>query len=149
VIIQMKMYSCMLTLLLLMSVQRGDVYIGKASYYGGPKDKTVKRGQMMASGYRFDPDRLEAAHKTLPFGTVVYVRRYMKEGPDLYTSAVITDRGPYIKGRIIDLTPAGAEQLDMIHSGVVPVKVLVMKVGPCKTYKCYKKHPYQRGRKVK
>ena len=128
--------------LLLVSFEVGQVLSGKASWY------TASTNKHTASGYKFDPGRLEAAHKYLPFGTVVKVRRPMKDGPDLFTTVVITDRGPYIAGRIIDLTPAAAKELDMLSTGVAPCKVLILKLGPCKTYKCYKKHPYERGRKV-
>ncbi len=91
-------------------------YEGKASYYWKP--------QPTASGERFDPEAMTAAHKTLPFQTTVRVTN-LRNGKSCLVR--ITDRGPYIRGRIIDLSRAAAREVDMIKAGVVPVKVEVLK----------------------
>jgi rare lipoprotein A len=65
-------------------------------------------GKQTASGERLDEDALTAAHRSLPFGTVVRVKNN-KNGRE--ASVRINDRGPFVRGRIIDLTPAGAKAL--------------------------------------
>lgn len=89
---------------------------GKASYYWEP--------QPTASGERFNPRRLTAAHKTLPMHSVVRVVN-LRNNKSVVVR--INDRGPYIRGRIIDLSKAAAERIDMVKSGVVPVRVEVLK----------------------
>lgn len=89
---------------------------GKASYYWKP--------QPTASGERFDPSKLTAAHKTLPMHSVVRVVN-LHNGKKIIVR--INDRGPYVKGRIIDLSKAAAEKIDMIGSGVVSVRLEVLK----------------------
>lgn len=84
---------------------------GIASVYGYHGGKT-------ASGERANPDHLTAAHKSLPFGTMVQVTN-KKNGRTVMVR--INDRGPFVRGRIIDLTPAAASQLGL--SGVAPVVV--------------------------
>lgn len=93
----------------------GPIQHGQASYY-----HSRFNGRRMANGQRFDPRADIAAHKTLPLGTVVQVTN-LENG----RSAVVrvTDRGPYVRGRIIDLTPRVAERLDMKEEGVVRVAV--------------------------
>lgn len=86
---------------------------GIASVYS-----TRKGGDKTASGIRLKDDALTAAHKTLPFGTRVRVTN-MRNGRSVVV--VVVDRGPFIRGRIIDLTPAGARALGF--SGLAPVKV--------------------------
>ena len=84
---------------------------GIASVYGYKGGKT-------ASGERANPGQLTAAHKSLPFGTMVTVTN-KKNGRTV--TVRINDRGPFIRGRIIDLTPAAASQLGF--SGLAPVVV--------------------------
>lgn len=97
-----------------------DVLRGLASYY---HDSLA--GNPTASGEPYDPRRLTAAHRTLPFGTRVRVTRTDVEGPALCLS--INDRGPFAgRSRIIDLSRRAAEQIGMIRAGVVPVKVEVL-----------------------
>jgi rare lipoprotein A len=93
---------------------------GKASWYS----VRTNRGTKTASGERLDERAATAAHKTLPMGTKVRVTN-LKNG----TSEVvrINDRGPFIKGRVIDVTIGTAERLGFVRSGVVPVKVEVLK----------------------
>ena len=80
-------------------------------------------GQVTASGARMDPNRLAAAHRTLPFGTVVRVEN-LANGETV--DVVINDRGPFIQGRIIDLTRAAAERIDMINAGVASVRLTIL-----------------------
>ncbi|PAU64493.1 hypothetical protein BZL41_09890 [Pseudomonas sp. PIC25] len=88
---------------------------GKASYYG-----SRHHGRRTASGERFDQNALTAAHRTLPFGTRVRVTNLNNARTVVVR---INDRGPYGRGRIIDLSFKAAQQLDMIRTGVVPVRV--------------------------
>lgn len=88
---------------------------GKASYYWQP--------QRVASGGWFNPNALTAAHKTLPFGTRVRVTN-KRNGKSVVVR--INDRGPYIKGRIIDLSKRAAGVIGMRAAGVVPVSVKVL-----------------------
>ncbi|MGE8363104.1 septal ring lytic transglycosylase RlpA family protein [Pseudomonas sp.] len=88
---------------------------GQASYYGARH-----HGNKTASGERFDQNALTAAHRTLPFGTRVQVTN-LNNGRTVVVR--INDRGPFTKGRIIDLSRRAAEQIDMIRSGIVPVRL--------------------------
>ena len=90
---------------------------GKATYY--------KSGRKTASGKAYDKNKLTAAHKTLPFGTVVRVTN-KKNGKTV--DVEITDRGPFGPGRIIDLSVAAAKELDMMKAGVVPVIISILEV---------------------
>jgi rare lipoprotein A len=88
---------------------------GMASYYW--------QGQMTASGARFNPSAMTAAHRTLPFGTRVVVTN-RNNGRSV--TVTINDRGPFIKGRIIDLSKAAAGVIGMQSSGVAPVSISVV-----------------------
>ena len=99
----------------------GAVERGKATWYGGRF-----HGRKTASGEIFDENGMTAAHKTLPFDTRVRVTN-LNNGRAVEVR--ITDRGPYAKGRIIDLSKAAATRLDMLRAGVVPVKLEVLKLG--------------------
>ncbi|MCO6058203.1 septal ring lytic transglycosylase RlpA family protein [Pseudomonas sp. MOB-449] len=88
---------------------------GKASYYG-----SRHHGKRTASGERFDQHALTAAHRTLPFGTRVKVTNLNN---DRTVVVRINDRGPHIRGRIIDLSREAAERLGMLRAGVAPVRV--------------------------
>ncbi len=95
---------------------------GLATWYGGKR----WHGRLTASGEVFDQERLTAAHRRFPFGTLVRVRN-LRNGRTV--TVRITDRGPYGKGRIIDLSKAGARRLGMLRAGVVPVRLTVIKWG--------------------
>lgn len=95
-----------------------EVYYGEASYYA---DKF--HGRQTANGEIFDNGKMTAAHKTLPFGTKVRVTN-VSNGKSVEVR--INDRGPFVKGRIIDLSRAAAEELGMIHSGVAKVEVEII-----------------------
>jgi len=88
---------------------------GHASYYG-PGFVQKK----MADGRKMNPSAEAAASKTLPLGSVAEVTN-LRNGKS--TTVRIEDRGPYVDGRIIDLTPKAAGQIDMKHEGVAPVVV--------------------------
>jgi rare lipoprotein A len=94
------------------------VFEGKASWYG-----REQHGQLTANGERFDMYAKTAAHRTLRMGTHVRVIN-LRNGRS--TIVRINDRGPYSRGRIIDLSYAAAKELDMISAGVVPVRVEVL-----------------------
>lgn len=100
---------------------------GKATYYGNKYTKKRKT----ANGEWFDKNAYTAAHKTLPFGTIVRVTNN-RNGKSV--NVRITDRGPFGKGRIIDLSPIAAKDLDMLRAGVVPVIVEIISL-PAKTKK--------------
>ncbi|MFC6996471.1 septal ring lytic transglycosylase RlpA family protein [Rufibacter roseus] len=99
--------------------QKGYTENGKASYYS---DKL--RGNKMANGQRYRPGKRTAAHKKLPFGTKVKVTNPVN-GKSVKVR--ITDRGPFVAGRIIDLSKSAARKLDMQRAGVVPVQMKVIK----------------------
>lgn len=88
---------------------------GMASYYG-----ESFRGHRTASGEAFDPDSLTAAHRTLPFGTCLRVE---SAATGRSVRVRVTDRGPYAKGRIIDLSEAAARALDLLRQGVARVRL--------------------------
>lgn len=91
---------------------------GVASYYGYDGS-----GNRTASGQRFNPERLTAAHRHLPFGTKVRVTN-TRNGRSVVVR--INDRGPFIRGRVIDLSVAAARILGMMGSGVAPVRIEVL-----------------------
>jgi rare lipoprotein A len=95
---------------------------GIASYYAEPYN-----GRRTASGEIFDTyNAMTAAHKTLPFDTVVRVKN-LNNGEEV--DVRINDRGPFVKGRVIDLSLLAAKQIDLVGPGVAPVKLKVMKDG--------------------
>jgi rare lipoprotein A len=94
--------------------------LGDASYYG-----PQFAGRTMANGRRFDPGSTSVAHRTLPFGTTVLVQN-LANGRAV--TATVEDRGPFVRGRIIDLSPRLAERLGMLVQGVVPVEVTPIKL---------------------
>jgi rare lipoprotein A len=93
----------------------GKVQKGVASFYD-PKDA----GKPTASGKPLDPNRMTAASPTLPLGTRAKV---VNTRTGQSAQVTVTDRGPYAKGRVIDVTPKAAKQLGMTHKGVAPVVV--------------------------
>lgn len=93
---------------------------GKASWYCTGSN----RGTRTASGARLCNDSPTAAHKTLPMGTKVRVTNQANGKSEIVT---INDRGPFIRGRIIDVTRGTAERLGFRSRGVAPVKVEVLK----------------------
>ena len=92
---------------------------GQATYYSART-----HGRMMASGERYDKNGLFCAHKKLPFGTKIHVVN-KKNGKEVIV--VVKDRGPFAKGRVIDLSNKAAETIGMLRDGVVPVELWVEK----------------------
>jgi len=98
--------------------KKGKTEKGLASWYGEPY-----HGRRTASGEIYDMHEMTAAHRTLPFGTRVKVER---RDTGAVVKLRVTDRGPFIKGRIIDLSYAGAKKIGLDIDGVAPVKVTVI-----------------------
>ena len=94
---------------------------GLASWYG-----PGFHGNLTANGERYDQNGISAAHKTLPFDTIVRVTN-LTNGKEI--DVRINDRGPFIKGRIIDLSKGAAKKIDMIRDGVVPVRLEILRYG--------------------
>lgn len=116
---KLKYYSLLLLLSFCFStIQAQSEEYGMASYYGDEFD-----GSATASGEAYDKNKLTAGHKTLPLGSKVRVTRL-----DNKKSVVvrIIDRGPYLKGRIIDLSGRAASALDMIADGTAEIKLEVV-----------------------
>jgi rare lipoprotein A len=88
---------------------------GMASFYANKHN-----GKKTASGERFQNTKLTAAHQTIPFGTMVKVTN-LSNGKTVEVR--INDRGPFAKGRIIDLSRSAAKKIDMIDAGVTKVKI--------------------------
>ncbi|MBX2931624.1 MAG: septal ring lytic transglycosylase RlpA family protein [Chitinophagaceae bacterium] len=88
---------------------------GKASYYA---DKFA--GRKTANGEKYQPNEYTAAHKKLPFGTKVKVTNLQNNKT---VNVRINDRGPFVAGRIIDLSKAAAKELGILKSGVAKVKI--------------------------
>lgn len=95
------------------------VMYGKASYYG-----TEYEGKSTANGDTFSNREYTAAHKSLPFGSMVRVTNIANNKSVIVK---INDRGPYAPGRVIDLSRKAAEELDMIRAGVIDVKIELLK----------------------
>ncbi len=91
---------------------------GLASWYG-----PGFAGRRTANGEIFDPSQLTAAHKELPFNTLV---RVTNQRNNMSVVVRINDRGPFRPGRIVDLSRAGAEAIDMVGSGVAEVTLEVL-----------------------
>ena len=96
----------------------GTTETGIASWYGAPYD-----GRPAASGSIYDMEQLTAAHRTLAFGTRVEVTN-LANGRRV--NVVITDRGPFVDGRVIDLSRAAARAIDMLGPGTARVRLMVI-----------------------
>lgn len=93
-----------------------EIERGIGSWYGDGF-----QGRKTASGEMFDPNALTAAHRTLPFGTLVRVRN-PATGQEVVVR--INDRGPHIGGRVIDMSRAAATRIGLLRAGVAPVILL-------------------------
>ncbi len=100
------------------SAAGGRPELGDASYYAAPY-----HGRATASGERFDTHKLTAAHRTLPFGTRVKVTN-LKNGRTVVVT--ITDRGPFKRGRVIDVSERAARDLGFVREGTARVRVDVV-----------------------
>ncbi len=97
---------------------------GQGSYYA---DKFA--GKRTASGTPYRPGKLTAAHNTLPFGTKIKVTN-AKTGRSV--KVTVNDRGPHVKGRIVDLSKKAAKKIGLTEAGVAPVQLKVVKAVPTK-----------------
>jgi rare lipoprotein A (peptidoglycan hydrolase) len=93
---------------------------GIASWYG-----SGDAGRPTASGAPFEPDAMRIAHKTLPFGTWLRIRN-LRNGREAV--AMVDDRGPFYRGRVIDATPAVAQRLGFYDTGTTAAKVMEVPV---------------------
>jgi len=113
--LSLSLQSCALA-----SLKVGSKQKGKASWYGDSHN-----GQKTASGEKFDMGAMTAAHRSLPFQTLVKVKS-LSSGKTV--TVKITDRGPFSKGRIIDVSKAAAEKLGMLDKGVDQVEIEVISI---------------------
>ena len=96
----------------------GREEVGMASWYGAPH-----HGRRTASGEVYDMHQLTAAHKTLPFGTRVLVtNRDTSQAAEVR----VNDRGPFVEGRILDVSYAAARRLGAVGPGIIPVSVRIL-----------------------
>ena len=96
----------------------GTEEVGMASWYGAPH-----HGRRTASGEVFDMNQLTAAHRTLPFGTRLLVtNRETSQSAEVR----VNDRGPFVQGRILDVSYAAARLLGAVGPGLIPVRVRVL-----------------------
>jgi len=100
---------------------------GVASWYGHPFD-----GRLTANGEIYDMEKLTAAHRTFPFGTVVRVENLSNNKS---VDVRINDRGPFVQGRIIDLSHAAAQDISM--PGIANVRLSILNVPPTRDAKVY------------
>jgi len=96
----------------------GSTETGVASWYGPPY-----HGRRAADGEIYDMEKMTAAHRTLPFNTWVHVRNLTNEKS---CEVRITDRGPFVDGRVIDLSKAAARSIDMLGPGTATVELTIM-----------------------
>jgi rare lipoprotein A len=91
--------------------------VGQASWYG-----VEEAGRRTSSGIPFDPHRLSAAHPSLPLGSCVRVTQL-----ENHKSVVVPviDRGPFVHGRLLDLSQAAAERLGMVEAGLAKVRIVL------------------------
>jgi rare lipoprotein A len=95
---------------------------GRVSLYGKGFD-----GKKTASGAPFDPDALTMAHRTLPFGTLVRVTNLENQRS---VDVTVNDRGPFVAGRIADVSLAAARKLGMVDDGVIDAQLEVIRPAP-------------------
>lgn len=95
-----------------------DVQVGFASYYA-----SRFHGAKTASGVRYDETSLTAAHRTLPFGTRVHVTNL---GNGRSVVVTINDRGPFARGRVIDVSRRAARKLDFVRDGTARVRLEIL-----------------------
>lgn len=107
--------------------KEGKTVRGKASWYGD-----YFHGKKTASGEKYNMYNLTAASKTLPFGTIVRVQN-LDNGKSIKVK--INDRGPYVKGRIIDLSRAAFKKISPLETGVLNVKITILDTSKTFRYK--------------
>ena len=105
----------LIVLLCLFFNQKGSSQTsGIASYYAD-----FFEGRTMANGQIYNPNILICAHPTAPFGSFLKVSR--RDHPGYFVIVKVVDRGPYVKGRVIDLSKRAAKELDILHQGLADV----------------------------
>jgi rare lipoprotein A len=115
VVIILCLYSCCC----LFGTSAGAAEVGIASYYGD-----AFHGKKTASGEVFDQRKLTCAHRELPFGTRLKVTNLENDRSIIVR---VNDRGPWVSGRIIDLSYAAAKQIGMLERGLVKVKIEIIR----------------------
>jgi len=103
------------------NIRDGETIIGYASYYA---DKF--HGRQTANGEIFNMHDYTAAHRNLPFDTVLLVTN-LENGKKVKVR--VNDRGPYVKGRILDLSLQAAKDIGLIKTGVIKVQIKILKLG--------------------
>jgi rare lipoprotein A len=121
----MRKTAFSIVFILLTTLAFAQTQTGKASFYA---DKF--EGRPTASGEKYKHSKLTAAHKTLPFGTKV---RVTNTANNQTVDVVINDRGPYVDGRVIDLSKSAAEKLGFVNVGLADVTIEVIDAGDGKT----------------
>lgn len=121
VLSMMTLPACMTVPKGLGNFDAGYMERGYASWYGGNF-----QGRPTASGEIYDQSKMTAAHRLLPLGSVVRVTNAQNGRVGV---VVINDRGPFIRGRILDLSYAAAERLGAFESGTLPVLIKVVRMG--------------------
>lgn len=96
--------------------EKGTIVV--ASWYG-----EYFRGRKTANGERFNPDKISCAHKTLPFGTILKVTNIEN---DKSLVVRVNDRGPYIRGRSLDLSRAAAQRLGFMRKGTTKLRMEIV-----------------------
>jgi rare lipoprotein A len=115
------------------NIEKGKIYNvlaiqeGIASFYG-----EQFHGKRTANGEIFDMNKFTAAHRTLPLNTIAQVTN-LKNSKKVRVK--INDRGPFVSGRIIDLSRRAADELDFINEGTTRVRIEVLKIGDNKYFK--------------
>ena len=99
--------------------EKAKVEIGNASYYAN-----CMKGRYTASGEICNLSRYTAAHRSLPFGTIIRVTT-LKDGKSVIVK--VNDRGSYVKGRVVDLSTAAAQKIGLIRRGIAKVKIEKLK----------------------
>jgi rare lipoprotein A len=115
----MTLLLCLYTCCCLFGTPGAQAKYGLASYYG-----TDFHGKRTASGEIFDQWKLTCAHRELPFGTRLKVTN-VENGRSVVVR--VNDRGPWVAGRIVDLSFAAARRIEMVKAGVVKVKLEIVK----------------------
>ena len=114
-------FTCLIfSNLSLLFSQEGVVLNGQASYYHDKFD-----GRMTASGEVFDQNGMTCAHKTLDFGTILKITNLEN---NLSVTVRVNDRGPFVEGRIVDLTKAAAQKIGLYEMGVCNAKVEIISI---------------------
>jgi len=103
------------------SFKAGRSFSGVASYYG-----SKFHGKMTASGEAFNMYELTAAHRTLPFGTILKVTN-LANGKSV--TVTVNDRGPFRKNRVLDLSYAAAKKIGMLQSGTARIQAVIVRLG--------------------